>query len=154
MSVPDEVADIIRGVFEQRRADQPWFQNTEAKFVLNWLDSLPAAPKHRYVPETVLAVYDALDIALKHAFQTGFESALEYAAEQAPAAPEPDWALAPEWAQWWSVFPSGLACWWAEKPEQCPAYWNKKPTTASRRDADFSLPLGVDWRTTLRERPE
>lgn len=79
-----------------------------------------------------------------------------------PAAPEPDWSQAPDWARWWAADSDGESTYYAERPEPdekiaCwdSARWSAKGSTIlSEWDKTSPLPLGVDWRTTLRKRPE
>ena len=78
----------------------------------------------------------------------------------APAAmPLPDWSQAPPWANWWAVEYAagevGLAYWFANKPITDYAEWVDSVTGERGILIDtVDLPLGVDWRTTLRRRPE
>ena len=72
-----------------------------------------------------------------------------------PKAPEPDWTQAPDWAQWWAVDADGMAWWYATQPEYlngAGTEWDGDQQT--RRVGLVDLPLGIDWRTTLRRRPE
>jgi len=74
--------------------------------------------------------------------------------------PEPDWSEAPEWAQWWAVSAEHEAFWYAAEPKPIShmGHWSR-PMTNSRvsimqRAGRINLPLGTDWRLTLRKRPE
>jgi hypothetical protein len=68
--------------------------------------------------------------------------------------PEPDWDNAPEWAHWWAVEPDGIARWYAEQPSIEDAWWDEEPSSLFGHDGTVNLPLGCDWRMTLRKRPE
>jgi hypothetical protein len=77
-----------------------------------------------------------------------------------PTAPEPDWSIAPKWAEWWaqdsSTFPLGKNAGWYEAQPNCGdngQWWNDRPGMVQNMRVD-DLPLGIDWRTTLRKRPE
>jgi len=74
--------------------------------------------------------------------------------------PEPDWSAAPEWAQWWAVSAASEAFWYAAEPKPINhmGHWARPMTNSRdsmmRRAGRIDLPLGTDWRLTLRERPE
>lgn len=68
--------------------------------------------------------------------------------------PEPDWGKAPEWAMWWAVDPNGLAFWSAFKPMVDGMEWSNAPNSRERPASRVTLPLGCDWRMTLRRRPD
>jgi hypothetical protein len=72
--------------------------------------------------------------------------------------PEPDWDNAPEWARWWAVEPDGeeygSAHWYAEQPSIENAWWSEPTNSKFGHDETVNLPLGCDWRLTLRKRPE
>ena len=72
--------------------------------------------------------------------------------------PEPDWNNAPEWARWWAVEPDGTeygsAHWYAEQPSIEDAWWSEPTHSQFCHDETVDLPLGCDWRLTLRKRPE
>jgi len=105
---------------------------------------------------------------LERALSQGVEATpsglrLALAIEQALAAlqgPEPDWSEAPEWAEWWAVDAWGCANWFQQKP--CcavediewrePDDWDDEWPQLPARNVD--LPLGADWRLTVRRRPE
>ena len=73
-----------------------------------------------------------------------------------PAAPEPDWSEAPEWADAWVVETSCRSWWWAGYPVATNGGWSGGGWSGvGRREFCHheSLPLGIDWRTTLRKRP-
>ena len=72
--------------------------------------------------------------------------------------PEPDWDNAPKWARWWAVEPDGeeygSAHWYAEQPSIADSWWNEPTSSRFCFDETVNLPLGCDWRLTLRKRPE
>jgi len=74
---------------------------------------------------------------------------------------EPDWSQAPTTpepgAQWYSVDANGAARWWKRKPRIITDGWmaqNMDGHGGSWRAGTAHLPIGTDWRTTLRQRPE
>jgi len=78
-------------------------------------------------------------------------------ADTQPEAPEPDWDEAPEWAQWWAVDADGLTYWYGiVPPTLSPTHdmWDTGPDGFDTPIGYIDLPLGIDWRTTLRRRPE
>lgn len=120
----------------------------------------PDAPEAMTMPDDVrAAIRQALEFCAGDYCMTGdrydhFEVALAWLDAQ-PEAPEPDWTNAPEWAQWWAVDANGMAWWYATQPE----YLSGDGTEwdcgqQARRVGEIDLPLGTDWRTTLRRRPE
>jgi hypothetical protein len=70
--------------------------------------------------------------------------------------PEPDWSEAPETAEWWAVGPNNNARWFTKEPivasfAGSPLHWF---SAHLEKDAGrVTLPLGCDWRLTLRRRP-
>ena len=78
-----------------------------------------------------------------------------------PAMPEPDWTNAPSQANWWAVSVDGSAAWFTEKPQlfQAGGTWlceldNGRPVGHVFAAGHVDLPVGRNWRTTLRRRPE
>lgn len=76
-----------------------------------------------------------------------------------PTAPEPDWSQAPPNAKWYTVDSRGERCWWVldEAPyiEPRQHFWTCKHGLGYAHWIDrIDLPICVDWRTTLRKRPE
>lgn len=75
--------------------------------------------------------------------------------EQEENMTEPDWTIAPSWAQWLTVNRSGSAWWWDAKPVA-----NKKTGCWRITDENYmryhagKYPAGDDWRRALRQRPE
>lgn len=76
--------------------------------------------------------------------------------------PKADWLQAPEWGMWWACDPNGWASWYQEEPvlhitvsysgwiamtingiEQGASLWAK----------EIEIPLGIDWRTLIEQRP-
>ncbi len=78
-----------------------------------------------------------------------------------PVAPEPDWATAPEWAEWaYLSFWTGLRTvsfrwlFTEREPERVDGFLLKPEDGYCEYQAqEIDLPLGIDWRTTLTERP-
>ena len=79
--------------------------------------------------------------------------------------PGPDWSDAPSWAQWWAVDGDGHAYWYAAEPTynaQCDTWqvksgpwwiWYSQGTTFEE-DRSVRSGQGIDYRQTLRSRPE
>ena len=75
--------------------------------------------------------------------------------ESQPVAPQPDWSTAPEWAMWWAVDPDMVGYWFGTEPLAGYGEWNSYDDQNSKVKAGYySMPLGIDWRQTLRKRPE
>ncbi len=68
--------------------------------------------------------------------------------------PEPDWDNAPEWTRWWAVEPDCSAYWYAKQPSIAESHWSEPKNSRFCYDHTVDLPLGCDWRMTLRKRPE
>lgn len=74
-----------------------------------------------------------------------------------PAMPEPDWATAPSWAQWWTMDKDGKQRWWEKEPMLDDRYawwlydWSKAPYRHERIEYRPDK-NGVDWRTLKRRR--
>jgi hypothetical protein len=67
----------------------------------------------------------------------------------------PDWATAPEWAQWWAVDSKGWAYWYAKEPyiTEHKGWW----TSAGQQEADTDKDVSAGcpaWRDTLTQRPQ
>lgn len=71
------------------------------------------------------------------------------AAQQGQQMPAPNWADAPEWAQWWAMDANGDGYWYESQPELGGLIWTRKDDTKYEGDyaRDYSL-----WRTTLQQR--
>lgn len=68
----------------------------------------------------------------------------------------PDWAAAPEWAQWYAVDADGAAHWCDEKPSRIlgmSEWWDEDHRRWSL-DKQVDLPSGIDWRLCIWRRPE
>lgn len=103
--------------------------------------------------------------SLRFALETGlvmdsdFETFSTWLDSQ-PVAPEPDWSSAPKWAMWWACDAGGDAFWWESKPiwlaNSYFAGWiDKNEFCGSVKVArTVEIPLGCDWRTLIRQRPE
>ena len=63
----------------------------------------------------------------------------------------PDWADAPEWAQWYTIDIDGLACWRSDEPEFKTLAW--KHAGQWERTAFVDLPVGIDSRLCKWQRP-
>ena len=77
-----------------------------------------------------------------------------------PAVPEPDWDAAPEWAEWYMVAPDGTIIYIdGQTHEDMPTpvaeegEWDWFWKCQYEEPGHVDLPLGIDWRTTLRRRP-
>ena len=69
----------------------------------------------------------------------------------------PDWANAPDWAQWYCVDASGDAQWTQKEPEASDGTTGWIFGTAWEDAAGpngIDLPLGIDWRLCKWSRPE
>lgn len=91
--------------------------------------------------------------------QQDAEAALDWLDSQ-PVAPEPDWGSAPEWAQWWAVDGNdGIANWWFVEPyaDSISGQWLHNfhgESDANAFAGHIEIPIGIDWRTLIRQRPE
>jgi hypothetical protein len=69
-----------------------------------------------------------------------------------PVAPMPDWSQAPDWAMWWSVDAYSEVSWHEMEPKlDGTTWWAER---RYQRDGRIIIPLGIDWRTTLQQRPQ
>jgi len=73
--------------------------------------------------------------------------------------PEPDWSKAPDVATAHAFTPTGLGIWlipgdYLDEPTE--QGWGNLPIVdmSFPRTSGLRLPMGIDWRTTLRMRPE
>ena len=67
----------------------------------------------------------------------------------------PDWSVAPEWARWWMADDQGVTFWSEAKPEMGSIGWLVDGESAARIAHATPVDInGVDWRATLRERPQ
>ena len=78
-----------------------------------------------------------------------------------PTAPEPDWSTASPDTQYHTIDASGLGIWWntSHLPQPVVFLWVSDELDKEQQyfmivDYVYDLPLGIDWRTTLRKRPE
>jgi len=78
-----------------------------------------------------------------------------------PTAPEPDWSTASPDTQYHTIDASGLGIWWntSHPPQPVVFLWVSDELDKEQQyfmivDYVYDLPLGIDWRTTLRRRPE
>lgn len=68
-------------------------------------------------------------------------------------APEPDWSTAPEDAVAWAVDADGEAHWFVDTPVIYGIRWLSTRHEEMEDDGRYVIPWGIDWRTTLRRRP-
>ena len=68
--------------------------------------------------------------------------------------PEPDWSEAPEDATHHAIDNNGVGRWWRVEPEPCGYAWDAPGFGRWVSSGMFDVPLGADWRLTLRKRPE
>ena len=73
----------------------------------------------------------------------------------------PDWANAPDWAQWVTIFDNGKLVYWECEPAprimpRGEYAWIEKDgrTGMARAEQVNPLPLGIDWRLCKWQRPE
>lgn len=70
---------------------------------------------------------------------------------------QPDWSKAPEWAQWWTVNPTGLVSWSETEPVPTSVgfgHWDVRISGARWEvKGVIDIPLGIDWRTLKQRRP-
>lgn len=69
--------------------------------------------------------------------------------------PMPDWSQAPEWAMWHTIDCNGTGYWHENTPSRGVIGWGSSGSPGNRWHSDkgYDLPLGVDWRQTLQQRP-
>jgi hypothetical protein len=74
---------------------------------------------------------------------------------------QPDWAGAPDWANFWAADSDGYAYWYRDEPTYNAKYGGWLRTLGEEPDVSFDLcwpPEGfdnrdIDWASTLRSRP-
>lgn len=73
----------------------------------------------------------------------------------------PDWANAPDWAQWITIFDNGKFVWWELEPEarimpNGEYAWTERGERWGMSKAGQAKPLpeGIDWRLCKWQRPE
>lgn len=70
-----------------------------------------------------------------------------------PQVPRADWTSADKWAKYHTIDANGCTCWHELKPRPYYHFWTSEGK-ARRYDMPIvNLPIGVDWRTTLVQRP-
>lgn len=75
--------------------------------------------------------------------------------ESVTAMPTPDWPQAPKRANYYAVDADGLAAWFEEKPYMIGGIWSYDDEEQwCEVIGNIELPLGMDWRLTLRRRPK
>jgi hypothetical protein len=85
------------------------------------------------------------------------DAALAFVREQrAQVQPQPDWSKAPAWAQWWTVDADDNVAWFQNRPFCIASGWVNSGgmTQMYNTMLPYHLPLGIDWRTTLQQRPQ
>ena len=112
---------------------------------------------------------DEIRTALHHCIHYTFTSNTMYQSAQKaqnwldvqPTAPEPDWRTAAPDTQYHTIDASGLGIWWdtSHPPQTVGLLWEPDELDKEQQypmivDYVYDLPLGIDWRTTLRRRPE
>lgn len=60
---------------------------------------------------------------------------------------QPDWSVAPDWANWWVMDADGDAAWCEEKPIKAKDFWYGKEGNSS------SFNYQGNWQDSLRKRP-
>jgi hypothetical protein len=91
------------------------------------------------------------------ATQADIDAALAFVREQrAQVQPQPDWSKAPAWAQWWTVDADDNVAWFQNRPFCIASGWVNSGgmTQMYNTMLPYHLPLGIDWRTTLQQRPQ
>lgn len=69
----------------------------------------------------------------------------------------PDWADAPEWAQWFAIDPNGDGFWFHDEPKANEWRWTNGDwfrDVGYEKGRRVNIPLGVDWRLCKWQRPE
>jgi hypothetical protein len=68
----------------------------------------------------------------------------------------PDWTSAPEWAQWYALDADGEAGWYDDEPPLVDglAFWDCPDTYRTLVVGSVAIPIGIDWRLCLWQRPE
>lgn len=64
----------------------------------------------------------------------------------------PDWEKAPDWAMWWAVNANGQAFWHEKQPTIFAIMW--EATWTAKYDRMVEIPVGMDWRIVIFQRPE
>jgi hypothetical protein len=84
------------------------------------------------------------------------DAAIAYIEAQPAAAPVPDWSKAPDWADFHVYNCMGMGLW----SEICLAVnagsqsgWRGVLLSTNAVFSGYQLPVGIDWRTTLTQRP-
>jgi hypothetical protein len=109
-----------------------------------------------YAPERIFVMLtDDVSGSGEWCTMTTLANALRPLLQPAPAdVPTPDWATAPEWAQWWAANPNGCAWWYEQQPWKGMNWWNP---TAGRRDfvpATHPTAFYPEWNHSVTQRPQ
>lgn len=66
----------------------------------------------------------------------------------------PDWSTAPDWAQWFAIYPDGRGVYFAEKPDMTGHGWkNQNFDGAYFKYAGYGF-LTFGWGNSLQKRPD
>lgn len=65
-----------------------------------------------------------------------------------------DWSNAPEWAQYHAFDADCTGFFHEYKPKPHGPFWGQSPIHGEIAESGYELPVGVDWLTTLTERPD
>ncbi len=72
--------------------------------------------------------------------------------DEQPEYPEPNWTTAPAHVLFFAIDPDGAGRWFFTEPSPTEKRWCA--SMGFKEDAgEYPLPLGCDWRLTLRQRP-
>ena len=173
MTIPEDVRNWIASAAQVASDSARYYDadSSSSDAVLAWLDTQSDAPEReamtmpddvRDIIRTTLEYYveywDENDTSMDNRYSTDAHADAEivYAwLDAQPDAPIPDWTTAPPWAQWWAVDEDGRTYWYDRQPyveKADDGCWDGNGEF--RWNGDVTLPVGVDWRTTLRRRPE
>ena len=125
--------------------------NTQATYA----EELEAQLAERWEPLPRSLEYDLITMAI-HGGEIPMEYRLCRLVTQEPTL-QPDWSKAPEWANWWAVNDDGGFGIWYEaepKPRIAIPIWQEPEGTRAQNSGNVVLPFGIEWRNTLRQRPQ
>lgn len=106
-------------------------------------------------PNGLLGPYNAEQTDMVHDLLDDLRAVADWLDAQSEM-PEPDWADAPDDAVAWAVDADGYAHWFVDVPslEVSNSEWATHRFMEIEDAGHVILPLGIDWRTTLRHRSE
>jgi hypothetical protein len=150
------VADVEEGSRLDKFDGQWWGPIVE---IPPWESAQPQpAPLQRIVEQLRWCNYSCEAGALED--NTAWRELERLASGQPATVAGPDWSSAPEWAMYWAVNANLEAFWYAFKPFPLTnlkdACWQWSDGDEFKRigyAGEAVLPIGVDWRTTLHQRP-